>query len=624
MATAEDYGVESYLISSEAQAGVSGATRVYFFGSCPKGELNKPYDISGAIDAEELLGCVVGNGYSLSEALGAMQMCGLGRAIFIPVSHDISYSSAWIGQRTNETGVYAYEKCLREDPGTVNILCAPGVTDSEFLSALQSLCHAGDGEIKSYMIYDVPGNLSQVQNGYAMPDAISEAKVSYGGCATAVWGCVRTNGGYSISGSAVRACMQALSDREQGAPSRVGGNLPQLSMVGIDGRNFGSSARYPLFLNIDSTVGAGSAEALNHIFPNAILSSNPLSYSLSKILPMFAKDIHGAKFPAHLVMQSGEIREVVVTMDNTSTTWSFNPSGVENNESIEALIGYEAIEDDMLLNPVVIPVSATYQGKAIDFTESLNTVVDYVSSSDGVIDDIAIIPGSVKVGGVGFVYDETANNGKGAIVNDLIPILNGTGGKPVVKGSAVYGIYKADIAAFYAFADDERHMDIREGAYADLITLKKLDANKLSADGICSWLNKYGTFYSWGDHTSAFKNNKVADERWRFENQERMTQYLANWTILTFGNIIDDGMTLQMRNNILMAIQTKLNSLVGIGALIGTPSCTFEALDNPKEEIAQGHFVFNIRVTGTIPAKYLVFKVRYTDDGLKVYTSEAE
>ena len=103
-----------------------------------------------------------------------------------------------------------------------------------------------------------------------------------------------------------------------------------------------------------------------------------------------------------------------------------------------------------------------------------------------------------------------------------------------------------------------------------------------------------------------------------------MTQYIANWTILTFGNIIDDGMTLQMRNNILMAIQTKLNSLVGIGALIGTPSCTFEALDNPKEEIAKGHFVFNIRVTGTIPAKYLVFKVRYTDDGLKVYTSEAE
>ena len=103
-----------------------------------------------------------------------------------------------------------------------------------------------------------------------------------------------------------------------------------------------------------------------------------------------------------------------------------------------------------------------------------------------------------------------------------------------------------------------------------------------------------------------------------------MTQYIANWTVLTFGNIIDDGMTLQMRNNILMAIQTKLNSLVGIGALIGTPSCTFEALDNPKEEIAQGHFVFNIRVTGTIPAKYLVFKVRYTDEGLKVFTSQAE
>ena len=94
---------------------------------------------------------------------------------------------------------------------------------------------------------------------------------------------------------------------------------------------------------------------------------------------------------------------------------------------------------------------------------------------------------------------------------------------------------------------------------------------------------------------------------------------VCNWFILTFGPIIDDGMTLQLRNDIILATQTKLNSLVAVGALIGQPTCTFEAAENPKDEIAMGHFVFNIRVTGAIPVKYLVAKVAYTDAGLSIY-----
>lgn len=614
----EFYGVESYLDSSEAQTGVSSATRVYFFGSCPKGELGRAYSISGAVSADDLLGAVPGNGYSLSEAVAAMETCGLGRAIFIPVSHEMSYSDAWIGSAANETGVYAYEKCLREDPGTVNILCAPGVTNTDFLGALAARCHAEDGEIKSYLIYDVVSDASQVrEGGYADPDAISATKVSYGGCSTAVWGCVRTSAGYSVSGSAIRACLQALSDREQGAPSRVGGNLALTKMVGIDGKYFGTAGKYPLFLNVDSTIGADSASALSDLFDNPTISSHPLSYSLSKVLPMFEKNITAKQFPAHVVMQDGSLRSVVVSMTNTDVAWGFVfVSGVVKGESITALIGYDKV-GDKLLNPVVIPFSATYAGEALDLTSALSGDVNYVSASDGVTEGIAIIPQSVKVGGVGFVYEG------GHIVKDLVPIVEGELGQPVIEGDACYGIYESELEAFVAHADDDRHMDIRKGAYEGLIVLKKDDANKLSADGICSWLNKYGTFYSYGDHTSAFKNNKVADERWRFENQERMAEYMANWTILSFGNIIDDGMTLQMRNNILMAIQTKLNSLVGIGALIGTPTAEFIALDNPTANIAQGHFVFNIKITGTIPAKYLVFKVKYTDEGLKVYTSDA-
>ena len=166
-------------------------------------------------------------------------------------------------------------------------------------------------------------------------------------------------------------------------------------------------------------------------------------------------------------------------------------------------------------------------------------------------------------------------------------------------------------------------MIVRKGGYNDLITLRKSDANSLSADGICSVLNKYGTHFTWGDHTSAFFHNQVADERDRFENQMRMLQYICNWFILTFGAVIDDGMTLQLRNDIIGATQAKLNGLVALGALIGQPRCTFEAASNSKDEIAMGHFVFDIRVTGTIPTKYLKAKVRYTDEGLSIYSMEA-
>lgn len=627
MATAPElYDVAAQIVKSEAQAGVSSATRVYAFGSCPIGDLNTVVPVTSVSDAAQKLGCAPGDGYSLSEIIvAAFEVVGLGQVLCIPVSHEISYTDAWKGDAALETGVYTYEKCIREDPGTVNILVAPSVVDKEFLSAMLGLCQSQDG-IKSYMIYDVPGSRDQIDaGGFAKPDPISAAKkdLIQSGYATAVWGNVRTSGGYSISGAAVRACMQALNDSENQAPSRVGGNLPLGGVVGIDGQHFGSSGKYPLFLNLDSTVSAGSAAALESIFPNAILSSHPLSYSLSKMLPMFAKDIHGVQFPAHLVMQSGEIRKVDVTMDNTNSTWSFNPSGVENNEAIVALIGYKAIDEGMLLNPVVIPISAIYQGVAIDLTGSLSEDIDYVAGSDGVVDYLTIIPQSVKVGGVGFVYDETLNEGAGAIVKDLLPILNGASGKPVVEGAPVFGIYEDDIPTFYAHAEDDRYMDIRKGAYVDLIKLRKVDANSLSADGVCSVLCKYGTQYTWGDHTSAFVNNKVADERDRFENQMRMLQYICNWFLLTFGVIIDDGMTLQLRNDIIGATQAKLNGLVALGALIGQPRCTFEAANNPKDEIAMGHFVFDIRVTGTIPTKYLKAKVRYTDEGLSIYSLEA-
>lgn len=613
MSVPESYGSAARIVRSEAQAGVSSATRVYMFGSSPKGELGKLYAVTSVSEAAQKIGCVPGDGYSLTEAIiAAFQVAGLGQILCIPVSHDLVYSSEWIGDAAKETGVYAYSRFVREDPGTVNILCAPSVTDGQFLSAMLSLCKPQD-DIKSYMIYDVAGKYEQISDGFADPESISESKLISDGYATAVWGCVRTSGGYSVSGAAVRACVQAVNDAEFNAPARVGGNLPLSGVVGVDGRMFGSAKRYPLFPNCDSSISAGSPSDVDDIFIDPVISSRALSYNLSRILPMFANNLEQKQFPAHIVMESGEIRETVAEMTNTANTWSFEPvSNIEAGENIIALIGYDK-SGDVLKNPVVIPVVATYSNSPIDLTSAMSASVTYVAGCQGLYPGLVAIPQSVKVGGVGFMFD--GND----VVIDPIEIVIGSGNQPVLEGDVCFAVKANELEAFYAAYDEPRSMVIRRDSYDDIINIRRTDANALSADGICTVINRYGSFYTWGDHTSAFFNNQVADERDRFENQMRMLQYVCNWFILTFGPIIDDGMTLQLRNDIILATQTKLNSLVAVGALIGQPTCTFEAAENPKDEIAMGHFVFNIRVTGAIPVKYLVAKVAYTDAGLSVY-----
>lgn len=630
MATApEKYGSVAFLAPSEATAGVSSATRVYAFGSCPIGDLNTVIPITSMSEAALKLGCHPGDGYTLSEMMvAAFEVVGLGEVLCIPVSHDMAYSDAWKGVEELETGVYTYDKCRREDPGTVNILVAPSVTDRAFISALIGLCQSKTGEdIQSYLIYDVAGDASQIkEGGFVDLDAISEAKLFKEGCATAVWGCVRTSGGYSISGAAVRACVQAVSDAQNGAPSRVGGNIPLGSVVGIDGRGFGVAKRYPLFPNIAGSVGVDGDQAdLSDLFSNPIISSHTYGYNLSNLLPMFAPNLSAEQFPGHLIMADGSIRRSVFEMTNGANSWSFKPvSGIDNGESIQGIIVYDK-QGDVLANPFGLMVSATYNSSPIDLTSVLNAgTVNYVASCGGVYPYLTIVPQSVSLGGAGFLYDASKRE---KVVDPVNIVMGAVGNQPIIEGNVCFALNDSD-ADIQAFVNGNGDVDaftmiVRKGGYNDLITLRKSEANSLSADGICAILCKYGTNYTWGDHTSAFFHNSVPDERDRFENGMRMQQYLANWLLLTFNPVIDDGMDLQLRNDIILACQTKLNSLVGMGALIGQPTCTFEAAENSLDSIKEGHFVFTIRTTTTLPAKYIVFKVIWTEAGLSVYTEEA-
>lgn len=151
------------------------------------------------------------------------------------------------------------------------------------------------------------------------------------------------------------------------------------------------------------------------------------------------------------------------------------------------------------------------------------------------------------------------------------------------------------------------------------VDIPEARATELSANGICAIVNYSGTFYTWGDHTSAFSDGAVSDERARFDNTIRMQLMITNRFQMKYRTSVDAPMTLQMRDDVINEELDFLASLVAIGALIGEPVCEFSPLDNSTDGVAQGQFVWRIADTPTIPFKYGNLKVAYTQAGLSVY-----
>lgn len=155
------------------------------------------------------------------------------------------------------------------------------------------------------------------------------------------------------------------------------------------------------------------------------------------------------------------------------------------------------------------------------------------------------------------------------------------------------------------------------------INAKKSDLDQLSADGIDSFLNIGGGKYvTWGDHTAAFNNAEIQDERGRFDNYPRMRMRITNRFEQKWRPIIDAGMDAELRRYILNEEQDFLYYLVSVQALVGSPRCEFRPQDNTKDSIAKGHFYFKDFVTYTPPAKYIDLGVSFTDEGYTVYLED--
>lgn len=484
MAT-ENYGAFAELVESVAQTPVSTDTFIYFIGTSSGGELNKAHLITSMSDYSQKLGGAIGDGYTLTDAaIAAFNVAGLNRVYMIPVSHAAPSRSAYMGDASLFTGIYALEAQLRDNPTATNIVCLPGMADSTVLQAVLGICKKAAGHWDSFLVYDMPMGDNQINEaGYAKPDVISGHKRISDEQAKAVWGspCI---GGLYISGAAVQACLMAKSDASYGVPARCGGNLPVSGMQSIGLKNMQSD-------NFDS-------------------------------------------------------------------------------------------DSEPVLAPGVGSMLIKVNGVAVDYVDDYTYVIDEVQSTEGTLENCYLTKGTSGV----------------------------QEGKLVMKFDNLSEAEHNIVVSFYY-------------EHTPIVIIPEATGTQLSADGICSWINYSGQFCTWGDHTSAFSGGTVVDERARFDNSIRMLMMVINRFQLKYRFSIDDPMTLGMRNDVIDEQLTYLNGLVALGGLIGEPVVEFRLIDNGVDQLAQGYFTWSIQATPTIPAKFMLAKVAYSQAGLSVYTEAA-
>lgn len=144
-------------------------------------------------------------------------------------------------------------------------------------------------------------------------------------------------------------------------------------------------------------------------------------------------------------------------------------------------------------------------------------------------------------------------------------------------------------------------------------------ANSLNEQGIttaCFWASRW---VLWGPHTAAYAFNGNMDARAVFDCNIRMLMHITNGFQLDHGTEIDQPMTPQDRDAILSAERERLDTLKGIGALIGEPVVEFVEAENPLSNMVNGDFTWHFNVTNTPPFKSATGRVTYTDEGFQAF-----
>lgn len=141
-------------------------------------------------------------------------------------------------------------------------------------------------------------------------------------------------------------------------------------------------------------------------------------------------------------------------------------------------------------------------------------------------------------------------------------------------------------------------------------------ANVLCESGISTLAAYGGMFVLWGDHTAAYEYSGFNDAKYVFDTNMRMLMYIINEFQKRWAPVIDQPMTVALKDSILNTEQANLDALKSMGAIIGTPTIAFLPSANREGDLVNGNFTFDVAETSTPPLKSATARVAYSTVGV--------
>ena len=150
------------------------------------------------------------------------------------------------------------------------------------------------------------------------------------------------------------------------------------------------------------------------------------------------------------------------------------------------------------------------------------------------------------------------------------------------------------------------------------ILLDEAQANTLNAVGVVTAIN-FGGFRSWGNNTACYPLNKDPKDRWI--SCRRFFSWWENNFITTYHEKVDGNPTYKKIQGIVDNENIKGNSYVAAGHCAGA-SIEFRMVDNPIENIINGHFVFIMHLAPWTPMEDIKNKFEFDVSTLEQAFSE--
>lgn len=139
------------------------------------------------------------------------------------------------------------------------------------------------------------------------------------------------------------------------------------------------------------------------------------------------------------------------------------------------------------------------------------------------------------------------------------------------------------------------------------------EVNMLNAAGITTVYNNQGSdFREWGNRSSAYPSNT---DVLTFECSQRARDIIDESIELAMMPYIDKPIIQAFIDNVLLTVNSYLNTLIGKGACLEGSKCIYEAAKNSAEELAKGHIVFTTDYLTPTPAERITFD-SYVDTSL--------